>query len=104
MENERLMTGDQGFAGEMEMEHTKMSRNAESSMKVTDGGRTIDFNPVPSNADLSIRSSRDTPSNMTISRNLHAKKLFLPKTATDDGITIDSNAVLENAKPSTCLS
>jgi hypothetical protein len=63
----------------------------------TEDGITIDFNPLPKNADSSIRSNREPLSNVTDSSDSHQAKLPLPKTTTEDGIKIDFNPLHENA-------
>jgi hypothetical protein len=54
----------------------------------TEDGIKIDFNPLPENADSSIRSNREPLSNVTDSSDLHPEKLDLPKT-TEDGTKIE---------------
>jgi hypothetical protein len=64
----------------------------------TEDGIKIDFNPFPENADSSIRSNREPFSNVTDSSDVQQEKLpsktsdptklNLPKTTTEDGISI----------------
>jgi hypothetical protein len=55
---------------------------------------------VLENADSSINSNREPFSNVTDSSKLHHSKHSLPKTTTDEGISIDFNPVQENADSS----
>jgi hypothetical protein len=58
-----------------------------SSLKATPPGISIDFNPIPRNADFS---------NVTDSSDLHIQKLHLPKTTTEDGMKMDCGSDTEN--------
>jgi hypothetical protein len=55
---------------------------------------------LPSNIPLSIRSNREPLSNVTDLSNTHTQKLSLPKTTTEDGISIDFNPLRQNADSS----
>jgi hypothetical protein len=66
----------------------------------TEDGIKIDFNPLPENANSSIRSNLEPLSNVTDSSDLQSEKLLGPKTTTEDGIKIDFNPLPENADSS----
>jgi hypothetical protein len=57
----------------------------------------MDLNPLLEKADSSINSNREPLSNTTDSSDLHELRLSLPKTTTEEGISIDFNPLPRNA-------
>jgi hypothetical protein len=88
---------DHDVSSETDITVTEMPGNAESSMKTTIGGISIDFNPLRQNASPSMQSSRESVSKATDSSDAQSQKLDAPKIATDDGIKMDFNPLPQNA-------
>jgi hypothetical protein len=62
----------------------------------------IAFNPLPQNADASIRTNRETDSNVTERSDGQEEKQPCPIASTDDGIMMAFNSLPQNAEASTC--